>query len=197
MTDQLTAQQITDMLANKKGTRIVSFEYAAEQKLAAANKALSILKVSTFRMMIGVTSGIYETALKNSAAKILSNDPQDIADFEPRESLYVSIDGINKAVVALKSDPTRHYMKGMAVASGNKSAFYDQDAGTEISREDVAALCTPSTAKKMLDTNIVKAHVGGGFLHTLQWLCLRVEGIRNIKVGDELSASDAVARLDG
>lgn len=197
MTDQLTAQRITNMLRDRKGTRIISFEYAAEQKLAATNKGRNILKVSTFRMMLGMTKGIYETAMKNNAAKIAENDRQDIADFEPRESLYISIDGINKAVVALKSDPTRHYMKGMAISSGNKSTFFDQDTGLEISREDVAVLCTPSTAKKMLDTNPIKTHVSGGFMYTLQWLCLRVEGIRNIKVGDELSATDAVARLEG
>lgn len=155
--------------------------------MAAANKDRNIYKVTKQSLTLAGKMGVslYVGAVKRTAKMIDENDAQNVAAFElSRDSFYVTIDKTIRSAVALRSAPHKHYVEGLSNGASDV-AYVDYDNEVLLTREQAAAFCTKSAAKKMLDNNPVELNQHNDVLHLAKPRAFKVENIHTLKVNGQ------------
>jgi hypothetical protein len=145
----ITAADINALFKQRKGVTFASFDFDCPVKLAAANKHRNIRKRGTSRAQIFATirdyKGVYENAVKRSLEK--RGDSEGAERFEKQSNWFEHREGNVFSVVHHRSKGTA-YLYAILNDGGN-SEYYDADTGDILSKQDVAALMTPSGAKEL------------------------------------------------
>lgn len=164
----ITALQIQAVLANTKGTTFAEIDTDTEVKPAAANKHHVIRKLTTANVQLfnGIKDyEIYARAVKRSAG---------VDEFEQSDNYFEHTDCWS--VVKHKGNGKEYLY---CVYNGAKSEFtIDGQAAT---REQVAALLTPSAARALLDTSGRVHNVRNDVEHSVIVRTIALANVKQIK----------------
>ena len=175
---QITAEQVKTMLQNVKGTTFASMITVTKVATSAAHKAQNIYKVTAAQVQLfnnlSEFTNVYENAVKRSAAKDASNDQSNIENFQTQENYFEHTDCFS--IVQHKQDPSKKYL--YAIYNGAESCYVHNDA--LLTKEQVAAFCTPAEAKKLLSPEPT-TNVLNNVTHNVNVRVLKLESIIELK----------------
>lgn len=174
----ITAQDVTNLLANVKGTTFASMITVTKVALAAAHKAENIYKVTAAQVQlfnnINDFTNVYENAVKRSASKDASNDTTSVESFQAQDSYFFHTDCYS--VVQHKTDASKMYL--FAIYNGAESVYVHN--GAIVSKADVATYCTPSEAKKLFSDGTVY-NVANNITHSVAVRTIGMNSIVELK----------------
>jgi hypothetical protein len=175
---QITAEQVKTMLQNVKGTTFASMITVTKVATAAAHKAQNIYKVTAAQVQLfnnlSEFTNVYENAVKRSAAKDASNDQSNIENFQTQENYFEHTDCFS--IVQHKQDPSKKYL--YAIYNGAESCYVHNDA--LLTKEQLAAFCTPAEAKKLLSPEPT-TNALNNVTHNVNVRVLKLESIVELK----------------
>lgn len=164
---------IINALRGVEATTFATLTQASEVKLAAG-ASKSFYKVTVQNVTLcNSDSGLYTNKVRREAD----------ADFTALPSHYEMING-SYSVCALKSNTNKHYLRAI-VNKCISSVYYDADTGSIVSKEEVAKHCTPSAAKKMLDTSKETYVAHADVTHSVIIRTFALENIYSINVNKQ------------
>jgi cobalamin biosynthesis Mg chelatase CobN len=157
-------------------SKLVKLTQVTNVDLAAKNKNRNIVKVAHTVAIIPHNETVYTSSIKHTAAQDASNSAEAIEAYVPRESKYTH-SAEAYAAMTLKTDPSKEYLYTIQDKC-TKSIIMDADTGKQMTREEVAELCTPSAAKKIMgDFSTEKTNKKYGISHDVM---VRTISINNI-----------------
>jgi len=177
--NHLQVSHFSGILKDHMGALFANVLQCTEQPVAAAHKGVIIHKVSTVPVILFATIknfDIYEKAVKRSATKLNESDATDIKQFEQGESPYEHRYPDCFSIVVKKSDPAIHYLYYVCNNAGKASSAY-VSAGQIITKEDVAAFCTPSESKRILNPPTTVYNKAHDIEHNVQVRTVKLENI--------------------
>lgn len=170
----ITANDVTNLLVNVKGTTFASMITVTKVALAAAHKAEEIFKVTAAQVQLfnnlSEFTNAYSNAVKRSAAKDASNDTAAVENFQVQDSYFFHTDCYS--VVQHKTDASKMYL--FAIYNGAESVYVHN--GVIVTKEHVATFCTPSAAKQMFSDGTVH-NVANDITHSV---AVRTIGLNSI-----------------
>jgi hypothetical protein len=181
----ISISAVVGALTGVKGTTFGSIIQASPLTgIAAVHKDRKIYKVTKQSLTLAgnIDASLYVNAVQRTAALIDANDTDAVASFElSRDSYYVPVQDDVRSAVALKSAPHNHYIEGLSNGA-SEVEYVDYDNRVLLTREQAAAFCTPSAARKMLDTNPVELNQANDVLHLAKPRAFKVKNIHTLKV---------------
>ena len=87
-TQQITAQQITNLLQNKAST-FANLQFVTQVQTAAKHKNVNITKHTNANVMLFSNSFAYAKAVQKSASKIANNEPEAVQNFTAQQNYFV------------------------------------------------------------------------------------------------------------
>lgn len=179
----ITAADITALLGNASVT-FAQLLYVTRQKLAAAHKEVVINKVTAANVQLAanlqVQTALYQRAVRKSAAKFAQNDPAVADAFTAQENYYEHTS--TYCVVQHRQDPAREYLYSIY----NRSRSIYLCDGVPLSLEEVAEFCTPSEARRLLDTSGVVHNKTNNLLHSVHVRAVMLSNIVQIRARKQL-----------
>lgn len=170
----ITRNDIVQLLSTVKGTTFASIDTDTEVKPSAANKHVSIRKLTTANVQLFNSIRDYEIfakAVRRSAG---------VEEFEQSDNWFEHTDCWS--VVRHPSKGTEYLY---AVYNGARSTFTID--GMPATRAEVAALLTPSAAAKLMDDSGVVYNKKNDVEHTVIPRVIALENVRAIRAaGSEL-----------
>lgn len=170
----ITAQDVSAMLSNVRGVTFASVMYVADVATAAAHKHNVVQKVvhANVQLFNNVAdySNVYAAAVKRSAAKISDNAAGAVSGFEQQDSYFTHTACFS--VVQHKTKP-KHYLYAIYNAADSLYFINAQPA----TKQQVAALLTPSAAKQLLAGTDVVHNKTHDVMHTVQVRTIALESI--------------------
>jgi hypothetical protein len=179
----ITQQQIANLLANVSVT-FAQVTYVKKVQLAAAHKQQNIVKVTTANVMlfsnIKAHTDVYTRKVQRSAAKYASNSAAAVEEFKAAQASYThtavhSIVHNNKNVNALYL--YCFYNTASSVYMHNNAA---------VTKQHVAAYCTDSAAKALLQQSNTVHNVTHNITHNVQVRTIALHNIVSIKARKQL-----------
>ena len=143
---RITKDDVAAILDRVSGTTFASFVSVTTPTLAAKNKGRNVQKVSfnNVQLFNHVDAyKLYMEQVKRSAAKIEGNDADAVANFETQETWHRHTDVFS---VVVHPEKNKFYLYAI-FNSARSEWFIDGKAAT---KEEVAALMTPSAARDLL-----------------------------------------------
>jgi hypothetical protein len=169
--NSINVQSIIRGLAGVEATTFATLVQASKVALAAANKHHNIYKVTKQNVTLcNSDSGLYTNKVRREAD----------ADFTALPSHYAMVND-SYSVCSLISNPAKHYLRAI-VNNCISSVYYNADTGSIVSKEEVAELCTPAAAKKMLDTSKETYVAHADVTHNVIIRTFAIENIYGINV---------------
>lgn len=172
----ITPAQVQALLANVRGVTFAEIETNTAVKLAAAHKARDVRKntVANVQLFNGIQDfTIYARAVKRRA---------EVDTFEQSDNYFEHM-----GCWSLVRHKTRDKVYLYCVYNGAKSTFTID--GVAATRTEVAALMTPSEAKKLLDTSGVVHNKRNDVEHDVIVRTIELANVRRINAaGVELRA---------
>ena len=174
----ISSNQVTSLLSTLTGTTFARIEYSTVVATSAANKALKIVKHSTTNVQLfnGIKDykAVYLNSVKRSAAKIESNEQENIDNFELTPTWFDHSDCFSLV---------NHNKTGAAylfAIYNNAKSSYTID-GIEASKQAVAAYLTPSAAKALLADNKTVINVKNDVEHSVMVRTISLDNINTIQ----------------
>lgn len=171
----ITANDISTMLKDVKGTTFASIITVTKVATSAANKAEQIFKVTTATVQlfnnVNEFTSVYTNAVKRSAAKDSDNNAASIESFQAQENYFFHTDCYS--IVQHKTDASKQYL--YAIYNNAKSVYVHNDA--IISKEVAASYCTASVQKIMLDSDKTVYNAANDITHSVT---VRTIGLNSI-----------------
>lgn len=171
----ITPQQVEQLLQNVRGTTLASIVQVTKVATAAANKDRNVQKVTKASIQlfnnVNDYANVYAAAVKRSAGAIVDNDPAAVQGFVPKESAYAHT--ATFSLLQLKTNATKYYLYAIY---NNASSLYFID-GQPATKQQVAALLTPSAAKDLLAGTNVVHNATHDIMHTVQVRTISLDSI--------------------
>lgn len=162
----ITPQQVQNVLANVRGVTLANIVTVTKVATAAAHKAHNVQKVTQASVQLFNNlqdfKNAYTAAVKRSAAQIDANDTNKVLNFEQQDNYFAHTSTFS--LVQHKTDSTKFYLFAI-YNNANSMLFIDNNLAT---KQQVAALLTPSAAAKMLEESNVVHNKANDILHTVQ-----------------------------
>lgn len=172
----ITSNQVRQLLNTVKGTTFASIDTDTEVKPAAANKGHSIRKLTTANVQLfaGIKDyEIFAKAVKRSAG---------VDEFAQSDNWFEHTD-----CWSVVRHPTKGSEYLYAVYNGAKSTFTID--GVDATREQVAALLTPSAAAKLMDDSGVVYNKRNDVEHDVIPRVIALENVKSIRAaGTEINS---------
>ena len=173
---------IANMINGINGTTFATIMTETPIALKAANKHItatkrSVLNVQLFNNVRDVTA-IYENAVKRSANKIDGNENPE--SFKASSASYIHHDDCYSIAQNKKSD--QQYLSYILNKSISAEYFINDEPAL---KADVAELCTPSTAKRMMDNSGLIHNKTNDIVHTVKTATVKVENIISINANKQ------------
>jgi hypothetical protein len=175
------AKAIAQLLANTVGTTFAQIVYYSTIALSAKNKHNVAYKLVTANVQLcnNVVYDLYTRQVQRSANAIDSNDAQDVANFVASETYYTHANDCY-ALAVHKTNGTQYLY---CIPNNAKSAYYLNNAVS--SKEEIAALCTPSAAKAMLTKQTTVHNVTNNITHTVIPKLIKLAHVVSITVNKQ------------
>jgi phenylpyruvate tautomerase PptA (4-oxalocrotonate tautomerase family) len=181
--NSIRKEQVSDMLAQVRGTTMASIVQVTKVALAAKHKAVTIKKVTEASVQlfnnISEHTSVWANAVKRSASKNADNDKENIEGFEAQSTWFEHTDCYS--IVKHKSKEA-YYLYAI-YNTGN--AVYMMD-GNEVSKDEVAAYMTPAAAKDLLQPYDATLNVTHDVLHNAVCRATALENIVSIVAQKQL-----------
>jgi hypothetical protein len=171
------AQQVAQLLANTSVT-FACVAYSTPVKLAAKNKHLTVQKHTVANVQlfanINAATSVYANAVKRSAATHTTNSPAAVAEFAAQSNYYEHTDCYS--IVQHKNNSNLY----LYCIYNRARSSYTID-GAPASRQDVAALLTPSAAEQLLHSNNVVHNAAHNITHSVVVRTIALSNIKQIR----------------
>jgi hypothetical protein len=171
----ITPQQVEALLQSVKGTTLASIVQVTKVATAAAHKTTSVQKVTkaSIQLFNNVKdfANVYTAAVKRSAGSIADNSAANVADFKQQDSAYAHTNTFS--LVQLKTNPSKHYL--YAIYNTADSLYFINNALA--TKQQVAALLTPSAAKDLLAGSAIVHNKANDVLHDVQVRTVSLDSI--------------------
>ena len=176
------SESIANLINGCNGTTFATITIETPISLKASNKHInakkkSVINVQLFNNINDVTA-IYENAVKRSANKIDSNENPDA--FKASSASYIHHDNCYSIAQNKKSD--QQYLSYILNKSISAEYFINGKAAL---KTDVAELCTPSAAKRMMDNSGLIHNKTNNIVHTVKTATVKVENIISINANKQ------------
>lgn len=172
----ITKQDIAALLTDVKGTTFAQVSYETEVKPAAANKHRSIRKLTSasVQLFAGLKDfAVYKRQVERSAGT---------EDFQVSDTWFAHTDCFS---VVEHKQTGKHYL--YALFNNARSTFTVD--GSYATREEVAALLTPSAAKTLLDDSGEVYNKTNDVTHNVICRTVALENVKAIRaVKQEITA---------
>ena len=179
----LSAQQITQALNNASVT-FAQILYVTTVQLAAAHKQQLIQKVTSANVILACNlhaqTQLYARAVRKSAAKIASNNPADVAAFVAQQNYFTHTNV--HCIVAHTQHANKMYL--YAIYNSANSVYMHNNA--VVTTQHVAAYCTPSAAKALLQKDNTVVNKTHNVAHTVHVRTIALSNIVSMKVRKQL-----------
>jgi hypothetical protein len=170
----INVANIVKALNGVEATTFATLTQASPVTLSAANKGKRIYKVTKQNVTLcNSDAGLYTNKVRREAD----------ADFTALPSHYAMVND-SYSVCSLISNPAKHYLRAI-VNNCISSVYYDADADVIRSKEEVAKLCTPAAAKKMLDTSSETYVAHADVTHSVIIRTFALENIYSININKQ------------
>lgn len=179
----LTSTQITQALNNASVT-FAQLLYVTQVQLAAAHKLQNISKVTSANVILACNlqaqTQLYARAVRKSAAAISANNPADVAAFTAQAN-YFAHTAVH-CIVAHKQHADKLYL--YAIYNNATSVYVHNNA--VVTKQHVAAYCTPSAAKTLLQKDNTVVNKTHNIAHTVHVRTIALSNIVSMKVRKQL-----------
>lgn len=136
---------LADVFKNLKGVQFATLDTVTPVNTSAKSPLKGkIVKVGAMRVQLAGSLKEHTSVYKNAVEK-----ETGLRNFKVSESNYKHMKD-TFCVQALKSNPSKLYMYAIC-GKGSKAIYINTVTNTEMTREEVAAEMTPSSAKRLLN----------------------------------------------
>ena len=179
----ITAQQVAALL-NKASVTFAQITYVTQVQLAAQHKHNNVQKVTTANVIlcsnIAAHTSVYANKVRKTAAAIKSNSAANVAAFTAQQNYFVHTQCYS--VVQHAQHANKFYL--YAIYNKASSVYFINNVAA--TKQQVAALCTASAAKQMLQTDAVVHNVTHNVTHSVQVRTIALSSLVSIKARKQL-----------
>jgi len=179
----VTAQQVATLLA-KASVTFAQLVYVTKVATAAAHKQQNITKVTSANVIlcanIGAQTSVYANKVKKTAAAIASNVQANVDAFTAQSNYFEHT--ATHCIVAHKQHADKLYL--YAIYNRASSVYMHNNA--VVTKQHVAAYCTPSAAAALLSTDNTVHNVAQDVTHTVQVRTIALSNIVSIRARKQL-----------
>lgn len=169
------------LFSNTKGTAFANITQATQVKLAAAHKDHSIIKVSranvTLFANVNAAKEHFANAVKRSATSLGESSQSNIDNFQQQSNWFTHDHSLSDLYCIVRHCHKDSYYLYAVYNSVQETAYYSEDLGRELSKEEVAEYMTPSAAKALLNPDKTVHNKTHDVKHNVT---LRTVGLQNV-----------------
>lgn len=159
----ITAQQIANLL-NNVSTTFAQITYVTKVATAAKHKAVNIVKVTTANVQlfsnINAATSVYANAVKRSAAKIDSNNANNVANFTAQQNYFT-----HTACYSVVQHNTNNNLYLYCIYNTASSLYFINNVLA--TKQQVAEYLTASAAATLLNTTATTHNVTNNVTHNV------------------------------
>ena len=175
----ITAQQVEALLQSVRGVTFAGITQVTKVATAAAHKTRNVQKVTQASVQLFNNvkdfKNVYAAAVKRSASTIADNDVAKVQAFEQQDNYFQHTQTFS--LVQHKKDASKFYLYAI-YNTADSLYFIDGQAAT---KQDVAALLTPSAARDLLAGNTVVHNKANDVMHTVQVRTIALDSIVELR----------------
>lgn len=168
-------QAITLLNSATTSNAFANISYTTTVKTAAAHKALNIQKHVTATVQIFNTASAYTTAVKNSAAKIASNNSTNVQNFKKQQASFTHLSNCYAIVHNANTNNYMLYARFINVQS--TSYTINNKAAT---KQQVAQYLTASAQKQLLNNSSTTHNKANNIQHNVVMRTISLSNINSI-----------------
>jgi len=170
----ITAQQIANLL-NNVSTTFAQITYVTKVATAAAHKAVNIVKVTTANVQLfsNVNANIYANAVKRSAAKIDSNNANNVANFTAQANYFTHTN-----CYSVVQHNTNNNLYLYCIYNNASSLYFINNVLA--TKQQVAQYLTASAAATLLNTTATTHNVTNNVTHNVVVRTIQLSNIVSI-----------------
>lgn len=174
---------INAAIGRSKGTTFVSAKYDSPVKLAATFKNRRIVKQGFMHGLAFASVNDYRNAYEAQVKRDLekSGDAAGAERFETQSNWFRHDENDAFSVVRHAKDDSRVYLYVLP-RGGKVYRYLDLDTGETLTKEQVAAMMTPSAARRLLDESGKVENKTHGVTHSVQCRTTSLENIRQLRI---------------
>lgn len=181
VTDAQIIEIASDMSPLVKLTQVTDVKLASPKR-NPKTAGRHIVKMAHTVCILPENAEFYTSSIVNTAKQNKDNDAANIEAYKPQESKY-DHNAQAFAACTLKSDSSKHYLYTIQDRC-TKSVFVDADTRKVMTREEVAELCTPSEAKKLLGQSEEKTNKSFDIQHDVVVRIIKQENVISMEKVD-------------
>jgi len=173
--NSITPQQVEQLLQNVHGVTLASILQVTKVATAAAHKATNVQKVTkaSIQLFNNVQDfkNVYAAAVKRTAGSIADNNAANVNAFVQQDNYFQHT--ATFSLVQHKTDASKYYL--YAIYNTADSLYFID--GVNATKQQVAALLTPSAARDLLAGSNVVHNKTNDVLHTVQVRTIALDSI--------------------
>jgi hypothetical protein len=177
--NKVNAQRISALLQNYNNTAtIANVTQVTQVQCSAANKHVTIYKVTRASVLLFANALNYAACVKRSAAKYAQNSASAIANFSAQQK-YAHNAQCYSIVTMLAQANVANAQQYLYLHYNSAQSVYVLN-NTIISKQQAASYCTASVAAKMLQTSNTTHNVSADIVHDITVRTVKVQNIVRI-----------------
>lgn len=171
----ITADSVAQLLQDVQGTTFAQITYVTKVATAARYKDINIVKVTAANVQLfnNVASDVYKQQVQRSAAKIDSNNKDNVANFKTQDNYFAHT--ACYSVVQHKQNNKQY----LYCIYNNAQSLYFID-NVLATKQQVAEYLTASAAQQLLNTTATTYNVANSVEHTVVVRTIQLNNIVSI-----------------